>query len=183
MDSELLKMRELVPGMPGWDDAVALYRSAFPEVEQFPLEFIVDKVNEGSAGFLGFFEEDEMRGIAIVTVSDDMTYVLYLAVCHDVRSMGYGTGMLERLKGTAPHGRVALDVEPLEDGARNIEQRRRRFAFYRRNGFTRTGFMLLEGDEKYTVLCSGSAISRQQLERTLRPVANPGHMHIVVLDE
>ena len=50
---------------------------------------------------------------------------------------------------------VVLEIEPLDDDAPNIEQRRRRLAFYERGGFALTGYRIHEGDQSYSVMVDG----------------------------
>jgi ribosomal protein S18 acetylase RimI-like enzyme len=63
--------------------------------------------------------------------------VLYLAVDGSLRGKGYGSRVLSQIKAEKPGQRTVLNIEPLDEKAPNAEQRRKRLAFYERNGFQR----------------------------------------------
>ena len=64
--------------------------------------------------------------------------------------------ILSNMRRRAAGRTVVLELEPLDDGAPNLEQRRRRLAFYGRGGFRCTGYRIHEGDQSYSVMADGA---------------------------
>ena len=79
----------------------------------------------------------------------------YFAVREDLRGKGYGqqilTVMMEKYKGQS----CVLDMESPTQDCDNIEQRKRRHAFYLRNGFRDTKVYRTYNDITMTVMMMG----------------------------
>lgn len=82
-----------------------------------------------------------------------MVFLLYMAVSPSLQSRGYGTEILEYLKEQYKKP-ITLNAEPRDDDSENADERSRRFAFYERNGFSDTGYVLQDTKMTYTVLSS-----------------------------
>lgn len=147
--------------------ARAVYLTSFPERERMPLDWLERLAREGRASMLGYVDParpERLAGLAYAMASESLTYVLYLAVNPEAHSHGYGSAMLRHLAGMHPSSRVALDVERADEhGAPNPGQRRRRMAFYERNGFVQSGLQVVEDGERYDVLVRGGKVSAEEL--------------------
>lgn len=145
-----------------WKRADELNQEAFPpeeymdacellamaKAEDFDFWIISDPSQEYSQGsFVGF---------AAVMTFEDLAYLLFLAIDPGSRSKGYGGRALQDLSALYPGKTFVLDFERLDDAAPNAGQRRRRKAFYLRNGYAETGLFLSYAGVEYEVVCKGS---------------------------
>lgn len=78
----------------------------------------------------------------------------YFAVCEPLRGKGYGqqiwSSTLDKYRGGHP---FVIDIEsPLQPDAPNLEQRKRRHAFYLRNGMRDTGANRTYNGITFTIL-------------------------------
>ena len=117
-------------------DLRALYESAFPDEERIPW--------------------DDLLGLTIVYPRPRLSWFWYFAVPEQRRGRGIGQRILSALLARYEGRSAVLDMEdPAQPGAPNPEQRRRRAAFYRRNGFRETGVGKTFGPVAMTILLRG----------------------------
>lgn len=111
----------------------------FPPDELKPLKSILDMMEKGIYECLGLYEDNEFLAYAYFVRNQERGTLLldYLAVCPQYRSGGYGSAFLEQMKHYyREENAVILECES-ERTAPDEEQRsirRRRIAFYKRNG-------------------------------------------------
>ena len=113
-----------------------LYESAFPPDERMPFERVLQKQDAGTMRLLSVESENgEFLGFANITLCLDVLALNYFAILPDRRGKGYGTDVIEVLKKRYPDRSIVIDIE--DDGVEcdNVEQRKRRRAFYERLGF------------------------------------------------
>lgn len=115
----------------------------FPPDELKPLKTILDMMDKGIYECLGLYEDNEFLAYAYFVRNQERRTLLldYLAVCPQYRSGGYGSAFLEQMKHYyKDENAVILECES-ERTAPDEEQRsirRRRIAFYKRNGCRQT---------------------------------------------
>lgn len=115
----------------------------FPPDELKPLKTILDMMDKGIYECLGLYEDNEFLAYAYFVRNQGRRTLLldYLAVCPQYRSGGYGSAFLEQMKHYyKDENAVILECES-ERTAPDEEQRsirRRRIAFYKRNGCRQT---------------------------------------------
>ena len=81
----------------------------------------------GDPGLITWAGSREVTGADLLVVdSPTMVWLFYLAVNDSIRSRGYGSRILSSVRWHAAGRTVVLELEPLDDGAPNLEQRRRR---------------------------------------------------------
>lgn len=130
----------------------------FPPDELKPLKSILDMMDKGIYECLGLYEDNEFLAYAFFVRNHKRKTLLldYLAVCPQYRSGGYGSAFLEQMRTYyREENAVILECES-ERTAPDEEQRsirRRRIAFYKRNGChsTRTKAYLFQVE--YDILC------------------------------
>lgn len=111
----------------------------FPPDELKPLKTMLDMMDQGIYECLGLYENNEFLAYAYFVRNQERRTLLldYLAVCPQYRSGGYGSAFLEQMKQYyKEENAVILECES-ERTAGNEEERsirRRRIAFYKRNG-------------------------------------------------
>lgn len=138
-------------------DAAALrrlYHTAFPKEEQMPWWILRLVSLRRDMGVEGFYEGDQLRGFIYCVSTEDVLFILFLAVSEDCRGQGWGSAILTRMKEEYPGRTIVLNVELLDPKADNYEQRLRRMRFYKKNGFFDTGHDIDEVGGTFRVLAT-----------------------------
>ncbi len=117
-----------------------LYETAFPEQEQIPYDDLIELLDKMDIDYTAYYDDDMLVGLTMVLRLPRYNWAWYFAVRDDLRGRGYGQGILsmvlEKYRNDHP---FIMDIEsPYQPDAPNPEQRRRRHAFYVRNGFKDT---------------------------------------------
>ena len=117
-----------------------LYETAFPEQEQIPYEELIGLLDKMDIDYTAYYDDDVLVGLTMVLRLPRYNWAWYFAVRDELRGKGYGQGILsmvlEKYRNDHP---FIMDIEsPYQPDAPNPEQRRRRHAFYVRNGFKDT---------------------------------------------
>lgn len=145
------------------DPAVrAFYEESFPDEERIPWDDLLRLVKAMPLEFTVYREGEELLGLTIVYPRPRLSWFWYFAVPPEKRGRGIGQRILSALLARYAGRSAVLDMEdPGQPDAPNPEQRRRRAAFYRRNGFRETGVgksfgpvamtILLRGDDTFTM--------------------------------
>lgn len=132
----------------------ALYLTAFPKEERLPWWLLRAWHGLGRSELTAYYDGDTFCGFTVIASRADVLYVMFLAVSSQRRGQGCGSGILTHLKQINPGKTILLAVELLEEGAPNLDQRIRRMAFYKKNGFKDTGFNIREVGGVFRVLSS-----------------------------
>ncbi len=136
------------------NDIISLMNEAFPNSELLPISYIEFMIQNGDANFIAFYDESVFVGLAFVVTTNKIAFLFYLAVNNKIRSKGYGSNILISIKNRYSDKIVVLDVECLNENAKNIEQRIKRVEFYKRNGFNKTDICLEWRDECFDILAT-----------------------------
>ena len=132
-----------------------LYETAFPKDEQIPWDDLMRLVGEMSLDFTAYYEGEEFIGFTIVYPRKSFNWFWYFAVREELRGNGYGqqilTQLIERYKGQP----FVLDMESTTQVCDNLAQRKRRQAFYLRNGFRDTHVYRTYNDIIMTIMIKG----------------------------
>ena len=164
-----------------------LYEMAFPEDEQIPWDDLMRLIEEMPLDFTAYYDGETFIGFTIVyprksfnrrtkqgqsgTCSSyalqgggrpKVNWYWYFAVQEELRGKGYGqqilTLLIEKYKGQT----CVLDMESPTQVCENIEQRRRRHAFYLRNGFRDTNVYRTYNDITMTIMMMGEGTFTMQ---------------------
>ena len=121
------------------DDQIRqLYESAFPEDEQIPWKDLMRLIGEMPLDFTAYYDGEEFIGFTIVYPRKSFNWFWYFAVREELRGQGYGQQILTQLIAQYKGQTFVLDMESPTQVCENISQRKRRHAFYLRNGFRDT---------------------------------------------
>ena len=137
-----MKLR-LEPITEGFADEEALKRindEAFPEIERIPSDFLLEWLIKYNTESWAMYIGEEMVGFAVFFACKavNMTYMWYFAIKDSHRGKGLGTEALAMFQMKYADSQLVLDMEELDcPDAPNAEQRRKRVAFYERNGMRR----------------------------------------------
>ena len=132
-----------------------LYKTAFPVEEQIPWDDLMRLVGEMPLDFTAYYDGEEFIGFTIVYPRKSFNWYWYFAVREELRGKGLGqqilTQLIEHYKGQP----CVLDMESPTQVCENIEQRKRRHAFYLRNGFRDTRLYRTYNDITMTIMMMG----------------------------
>lgn len=151
---EGLEVRPVAPHGAAFAPLRKLMDEASPREELVPYP-LLPLLCRRDVGFTGFYQDGELAGLVCLSPVEEAVYVLFLAVTAQGRSRGTGSAILRWVDRLAAGRPVFLEVEPPDGDAPNIDQRRARLRFYRKNGFVDTGYTVHEGRVSYNVLVKG----------------------------
>ncbi|MBR4839636.1 MAG: GNAT family N-acetyltransferase [Paludibacteraceae bacterium] len=132
-----------------------LYETAFPVEEQIPWNDLMRLVETMPLDFTAYYDGASLLGFTIVYPRKTFNWFWYFAVPDALRGKGIGQQILSRLIDKYKASTNILDMESPDQVCENAEQRRRRHAFYLRNGFRDTGVGRSFDGIDYTILIRG----------------------------
>lgn len=139
-----------------------LYETAFPEDEQIPWDDLMRLIWEIPLDFTAYYDGEDFIGFTIVYQRKSFNWFWYFAVREELRGKGYGqqilTQLIERYKGQP----FVLDMESTTQVCDNLEERRKRQAFYLRNGFKDTNVYRTYNDITMTIMMRGEGTFTMQ---------------------
>lgn len=148
--------KQITPQLADDPQIMTLYQTAFPEEEQIPYEDLKALIAKMKLDFTAYYELDSLLGFTIVWPRAKFNWFWYFAVKEELRGKGIGQQILSQLMKRYEGRMNILDMESPEQLCDNSEQRKRRHAFYLRNGFRDTGVgKSFEGID-YTIMKNGS---------------------------
>lgn len=115
------------------EDIKQLYMDAFPFEERIPFYIMVSVGNDRGVEFLSIYDDDTWLGFIHTLVGEKLSYIFYFAIDGSLRQSGYGSKIIREYK--KMHPKLSLAIEPIEEDSDNIKQRKKRLAFYKKNGF------------------------------------------------
>lgn len=138
----------------GDEELRRLYETAFPDEEQIPYEDIILLLDEMDIDYTAYYEGDMLVGLTMVLRLPRYNWGWYFAVRKELRGKGYGQHILSSVLAKYHGGNpVVIDIEsPLQADAPNPEQRKRRHAFYLRNGLRDTNANRTYNNITFTIL-------------------------------
>ena len=141
-----------------------LYETAFPVQEQIPYDDLIQLLDAMDIDYTAYFDDETLVGLTMVLRLPRYNWGWYFAVREDLRGKGIGqeilTAVLDKYRDERP---FIMDIEsPLQPDAPNPEQRKRRHAFYLRNGMTDTGTSRTWEGLTFTILTNSDEPFTQQ---------------------
>lgn len=120
-----------------FNQCLMIYRNSFPGNERQPEDVIIDRIHSGKAKLYVGEDGGDILCIALVWIFHDSRFALldYFAVAASMRGKGVGSIFLKfLLQEVIGIGRsLVMEVEHPGHGV-NIDERKARINFYRRNG-------------------------------------------------
>ena len=139
-----------------------LYETAFPEDEQIPWEDLMRLVGEMPLDFTAYYDGEAFIGFTIVYPRKSFNWFWYFAVREELRGKGYGQRILSQLLDNYEDQPFVLDMESTTQVCDNLEERRKRQAFYLRNGFRDTNVYRTYNDITMTIMMRGEGTFTMQ---------------------
>lgn len=129
----MIRFEKIDENTKNLEDIKHLYMDAFPFEERIPFYIMVSVGNDRGVEFLSIYDEDTWLGFIHTLVGEKLSYIFYFAIDGSLRQSGYGSKIIREYK--KMHPKLSLAIEPIEEGSDNIRQRKKRLAFYEKNGF------------------------------------------------
>lgn len=143
---------------------IDLYKSAFTTARHIPTWFLRFKLRKGKLGFNVLYADDTWIGLIYTTEYRDIVLVHFFAISDSFRSSGYGSKVIDSMKVAHVGKRIVLNIELLDKQEKNYQQRVKRKAFYEKNGFSSSGYIVKEPREKLEMLIFGGSIKKDEIE-------------------
>ena len=157
------------------EDVRRLYEMAFPKEELIPWKDLMWLMKTMSLDFIVYYENRDtsaeessvasssrLLGLTIVYPRPQFNWFWYFAVPEKFRGRGIGQRILTQLLERYKDESFILDMESPEQVCENSEQRKRRHAFYLRNGFRDTGVGKSFKGIDYTIMMYGEGTFMQR---------------------
>ena len=147
----------------------ALYIKSFPKEERMPWWVMRLNARRKDVGIYAWLDGEEFCGFASEVTAGTTHLVLFFAIEPEKQGMGYGSAILAALQ--EQYETIALNVELWDPEAENFSQRKRRFAFYKRNGFFDTGYHVWEIGGKFRILATCEALDVPSYKAAFRKLS------------
>lgn len=135
-----------------------LYETAFPVEEQIPYPDLVRLLPVMPIAYSAWYAGDSFVGLTLVCEWPTANWFWYFAVADGMRGRGYGSMVLKAVMARYSGRVLVLDIESPRQQCANLEQRRRRHAFYLRHGLRDTGLERTFSGVTYTMLASADSV-------------------------
>lgn len=143
-------------------DIKRIYFEAFPKRERMPFPMMVAMSKLWNTQFFGFYEDDTPCGFTYLASNRKLVFVMFFAVDKSLRSKGYGSAILQQLRNKFPDKKIIISIEPCVVNTPDIDLRKRRKAFYMRNGYRETGYMIkLNGVVQEIIITNGEFLKKE----------------------
>lgn len=143
------------------DKVEALYDRAFPPNERSPLEEILSE-KSGMLRVLAFYQGPVFCGMAVTLSTEKLVHIIYFAIEEALRGQGLGSIVLNEMQKQASGKKIIVDVERVESGAGNNDQRAKRIAFYMKNGYQETPVRYRWHGDDYVILSAGGIMTEEE---------------------
>ncbi len=141
-----------------------LYETTFPVEEQIPYDDLIHLLDVMDIDYTAYYDGEMLVGLTMVMRLPRYNWGWYFAVREELRGKGFGQTILSAVlnkyrKGTP----FVIDIEsPWQPHAPNPEQRKRRHAFYLRNGMKDTGANRTYNGITFTIMSNSDEPFTQQ---------------------
>ena len=159
-----INFRPLTKHDVNFSRAIDLYKEAFPDIQRIPPWILQYKVGKGKAGSSIIYDHDTWVGFIYITEYKDIVFIQFFAISESCRSAGYGSKVIDSIRNQYFEKRIVLNIEELDEHADNNHQRIKRKAFYEKNGFSSSGYLVKEPGEQLEMLILGGSISKEEIE-------------------
>lgn len=167
----MLELARIDGTFKDFDAVKALSKEAFPKEEYLDPALLVAMAEEKNFDFWALMDQGRFIGYMAVLLKDSLAYLFFLAIQKDARGEGYGSEALSLFRKRYSGDSLSVDLEAEEPSSPNAEQRRRRRAFYLKNGFHPTGEYLSYLGVDYEILSGSEDFSLSAFQSCLRQIA------------
>ena len=145
-------LNKITADHPDFPKVTRLYETAFPDNERpLSIDEIAALTKTMSIDILGIYPDDtpeDFAGFFVIIDAGDFVYLNFFATSPEKRGTGIGGKAAKALIAHCGDKPLLFDYESPFEPCDNLEQRKRRRAFYLKNGFYETGwFFTMSGTE------------------------------------
>lgn len=148
-------------------DVKRIYFEAFPPKKRMPFPMMVAMSKLWNTRFWSFYDNNTLCGLVYLAHSRTIVFVMFFAVEKSLRSKGYGSAILRELQRRYPDKKIIISIEPCDACAPDIELRKRRKAFYLRNGYRETGYLMKLNGVVQEIIIAGGQFAKGEFRRFL----------------
>ena len=181
MNSILLRQIDMLPR-----EKIAEYAGNMQRASRTLLAIVNDildisKIESGKMEMLAMVDEDEFVGLAInlIDAEQDRALLDYYAIVPEKRNYGYGSRGLEALLKKFKNHKYIFEIETQDEKAENAEERKKRKAFYLRNGLQETGLFVNVYDTDFEILTPDGELTFWEYVDFLREVMYEEYVQIL----
>lgn len=160
-------------------DVRKLYEEAFPESEKKPWNVMENLVEQGKMEIFAIEKEDEFIGLAINLIEGETVLLDYFAIAPEKRNCGYGGKCIRTLLEKFHDKKYIFEIEMQDENAENAEDRKRRKAFYLRNGLKETGLFANVYQVDFEMLTPDGSLSYEQYTEFLESVLGQKYLKML----
>lgn len=133
-----------------------IYFESFLKNERMPFPMMVAMSKLWNTEFLSFHDKETLCGFIYLATNRRLVFVMFLAVDEKLRSKGYGSAIMQEIQKRYPDKKIIISIEPCDENAFDLDIREKRRAFYIRNGYQGTGYMMkLNGVVQEIIITNG----------------------------
>lgn len=148
-----------------------LYISSFKRLERMPFFVLKDKIRKGKMEMYEITDETgEFLGFGCYLTHKDIALGQYLAIMPKYQSMGIGSRALPLIVETMGDRRLVFEIESTLIDASDIDTRRRRKAFYEKNGMRSMGYSVKYFGVEMEIMAHNDQVSYEEYTATYREV-------------
>ena len=156
-----------------------LYEEAFPESEKKPRPVMEKLVKQGKMEIFAIEKDDEFIGLAINLIEGKTALLDYFAIAPEKRNCGYGGACIRTLLEKFRDKKYIFEIEMQDEYAENAEDRKRRKAFYLRNGLKETGLFANVYQVDFEMLTPDGSLSYDQYTGFLESVLGQEYLQML----
>jgi len=149
-----------------------IYTSSFLKEDRIPFWLMLIMAKMKNTEFISFHDKDTLCGFVYMATVQDLTFVMFLAVDENIRSKGYGSGILEKIQSIHPYSKIIISIERCDKDAKDIEQRLRRKKFYVNNGYIETGYLVEISKKKQEILIKNGEFDKNEFSLFFKKYSN-----------
>ena len=173
MENRMKELRAQSVNRKNSKQVCKIYYDAFAKKDRMPFWMMRAMAKMKHTKLLAFYYGNELVGFVYMAVVYPLNFVMFLAVDVELRSQGYGGGMLNYIQAMYPDHKIIISIERCDDlAAENRTERLRRKEFYLRNGFQETGFLVELGSETQEVIVKNGAFDGEEFVSFFRKYSN-----------
>ncbi|MCR5078421.1 MAG: GNAT family N-acetyltransferase [Bacilli bacterium] len=145
-----------------YNRAKSLFLHAFPPQERPPFEALFSWKDKGLTEFLNIYDGQTFLGFVHLVHYKDLLYLFFFALNEENRNKGYGSKILRELRDRYEGNRLYLLAEEVNPKYEDNANRKRREAFYTRNGLINSRALIVEYGVPYELYYAGQEVSKKE---------------------
>ena len=143
-----------------------LYDASFPDDERIPFDRVLSSLSQDRV-MKAYYDENDLVGLTVVFLCDDLAYLSYICVEENIRHKGYGSQIIEYIKEEYKDYRIVLDIEEIIKDSDNYIERVKRKEFYLNNGFKESGVFYYFYHVNYELLVWNGEIFKEDWQKII----------------